>query len=233
MPRSPVIIAHRGLHADYPENSLSAFAAAWAAGFSCECDVRLAADLVPILMHDDTLERTSTASGLVLDRTCASLGEARLRDPKTRLPSTDPIPSLQNLMLRKPAGAKLLVEIKPVDHGATVRHVLPLLDPADCVLQSFDEQNLEHVRRLAPQFPIAWLIETVHDPLEILEKPWPAVHCHHPLLTDQAMVDRIHGAGKTIGTWTVNEEDDLRRCISLGVDTIITDDPLLARQLIG
>lgn len=227
------IIAHRGLHADHPENSLSALSAAWTAGFGCECDVRLAADLVPILMHDDTLERTSTARGLVLDRTYASLADARLLDEKTRLASTDPIPTLQNLVLGKPPRAKLLVEIKPVDHGATVRHVLPLLNATDCTLQSFDEDNLAHVRRLAPDFPLAWLIETVHNPLEILDRPWPAVHCHHPLLTDQAMVDRIHDADKTIGVWTVNTEADLRRCISLRVDVIITDEPVLARSLLA
>jgi glycerophosphoryl diester phosphodiesterase len=232
MPSYPTIIAHRGLHATHPENSLSALGAAWSVGFACESDVRLTADLTPILMHDDTFERTSTATGLVLDKTCAALATARLRGEKTRLATTEPIPTLADVMLRKPRGGKLLIEIKPVDHGATVRHVLPLVDPADCVIQSFDEENLEHVRRLAPDFPVAWLIETVHSPLEVLNRPWPAVHCHHPLVTDQTIVDRIHAGGKTVGVWTVNSEADLRRCIALGVDTIITDEPALARRLI-
>ena len=69
MARTPTIVAHRGLHRQDPENSLAAAVAALRAGFEwIECDVWPSADGVPVLIHDETLDRTTTATGRVGDR---------------------------------------------------------------------------------------------------------------------------------------------------------------------
>ena len=76
----PIIVAHRGLHHDYPENSLGAFRAAWGAGIEwCECDVQESADGELVVIHDPTLERTTEGSGRVSDLPVSALKGLRLR----------------------------------------------------------------------------------------------------------------------------------------------------------
>jgi len=81
-------IAHRGLwSATAPENSLAAFEAAAAAGYGIELDVQLTADGVPVVFHDDRLERMTAAHGRVCERTAAQLAETRLLDTKETVPT--------------------------------------------------------------------------------------------------------------------------------------------------
>jgi glycerophosphoryl diester phosphodiesterase len=79
---SPIVVAHRGLHDEHPENSLRAFLAAWEAGVEwCECDVRGSREHEPFVIHDETLERTTDASirrrrRRCIARTCGAATEA-------------------------------------------------------------------------------------------------------------------------------------------------------------
>ncbi len=107
--------AHRGLHdrsAGRPENSLAAFEAAVAAGFGIELDVRLAADGVPVVFHDDVLERLTGLDGRVSSSSSAELAGARLGGSDQHLPRLDE--ALAMVRGRTP----LLVEIKSPGHGA-------------------------------------------------------------------------------------------------------------------
>src|SRR5271156_5650201 len=77
----PIIVAHRGLHGELPENSLAAMVAAWDAGILwCECDVHLSRDGEAIVIHDETLDRTTTGQGPVGEFSLKQLEELRLRD---------------------------------------------------------------------------------------------------------------------------------------------------------
>ena len=95
------IVAHRGLHDEFVENSLAAFCDAWAKGIHwCECDVHLSADQQPVVIHDDTLERTTSGHGAV-----ASYPLSQLR--------FFGVPSLHEVIRAMPPGGGLLVEYKP------------------------------------------------------------------------------------------------------------------------
>jgi glycerophosphoryl diester phosphodiesterase len=81
-------VAHRGLWGpSAPENSLAAFDAAAAAGYGMELDVQLTADGVPVVFHDDRLERLTAAHGRVAERTAAQLAEVRLQGGKETIPT--------------------------------------------------------------------------------------------------------------------------------------------------
>ncbi|MGA2232917.1 MAG: glycerophosphodiester phosphodiesterase [Tepidisphaeraceae bacterium] len=108
-----IVVAHRGLHSVHPENSLAAFAAAWQAGIKwCECDVHATADGVPVVIHDETLERTTAMRGLVRETEWAEL--------------SDVVPTLRQVLAAMPGDCGMLIEIKPVDEelvGAVVREI--------------------------------------------------------------------------------------------------------------
>src|SRR5690242_5942993 len=121
---TPIIVAHRGLHHEHPENSLEAFDAAWAAGFEwCECDVRGSADDVPFVIHDETLDRTTRGRGRI---------DAASSEQLSRL-----IPTFQELIEATPPSGRLLVEIKPGVSQGTIVRTMELCD-GRCVVQSFD-----------------------------------------------------------------------------------------------
>src|SRR4051812_36134505 len=108
----PIVVAHRGLHALAPENSLEAFTLAWQAGLTWgECDVRLSRDDHFIVIHDETLERTTTGRGRVAEYIADELLKLRLRDAEGE-PRFVQLPSLERVMDAMPASGGMLVELK-------------------------------------------------------------------------------------------------------------------------
>ena len=96
-PRHPLIVAHRGLHADLPENSVAALTAAWAAGVEwAECDVRASADGTLYLIHDEMLDRTTTGCGAIA-RAVGSRLDVRLTDRRHR-PTGHRLPKLTDAL---------------------------------------------------------------------------------------------------------------------------------------
>ncbi|HYE91603.1 MAG TPA: glycerophosphodiester phosphodiesterase family protein, partial [Terriglobales bacterium] len=109
----PRYVAHRGGAARWPENSLTAFRGAIAGGAQLlELDVHLTADGAVAVMHDPTLDRTSTGTGPLARCTRADLRAARLRDARGAV-TDDWVPTLEEVLeLAKPAGVGFLIEIK-------------------------------------------------------------------------------------------------------------------------
>jgi len=230
----PVIVAHRGIHHVDPENSLSAFVAARAEAIAwAECDVWPSADGAIVVIHDDTLDRTTVASGPVGKRRWEELVRIPLREADGRASSDDRVPNLHEVISLATDFMGLLVEIKPPDRSRFVRDVIDILRPssAQWVIQSFDEQNLIHALAYDPRTPVAFLVEDRPALERGIANGWKSINADHQLL-DAATVRTMKDAGVTVGTWTVNEEADLRRVMDLGVQWIITDEPVLARKLL-
>jgi glycerophosphoryl diester phosphodiesterase len=182
----PRYVAHRGGAAQWPENSLTAFRGALAAGARIlELDVHLTADGEVAVIHDPTLDRTSDGTGPVARCTRADLARARLRGPDGT-PTADCVPTLgEVLALAAPAGAGVLVEIKTPgpavryerrgDRVAAVpgaryegleRRVLDALGThgmtGRAFVMAFNPAVLAEVRALAPAQPTALLVERRH-----------------------------------------------------------------------
>lgn len=219
----PLIIAHRGWHEHLPENSISAFQAAWRGGFAwCECDIRQSADGAWWILHDETLDRTTTGHGPIAAHSSASLRHVKLKASDERLPT------LEAALATMPADAAMLIEIKSPLSGAETHPLVALAANRRTVFQSFDLDSLQELRRAMPNVPLAFLADdraALDADLSVVQ----SVFVHHPLLRNaQRAIKR-----KTLGVWTINAEAEIRSAIALGAQAIITDRPQWAAQILG
>jgi glycerophosphoryl diester phosphodiesterase len=187
-----------------------------------ECDVHASRDGEPVILHDETLDRTTEGRGRVHVLNAAELARVRLRD------SHQVVPKLADALR---SGGCWLVEVKPRGARELVRRVVDLLvcSNVQWIVQSFNAENVREIAAYHPKAAGAFLIEEQDMLDRAIAQHWPAVHVSHDLLTADVR-DRLRAVGSSIGVWTVNEPHDLRRVLELGVDMIITDEPHRARE---
>jgi glycerophosphoryl diester phosphodiesterase len=233
MSAAPIIVAHRGLHRRLPENSLAAFELAVREGFTTlECDVHATRDGTPNILHDETLDRTTTGTGSVAQWTDDDLRSLRLRSSDGGV-TDEPPPPLRDAVRTCGSGVQWLVEIKPPDVKHFVRDVIDVFAncPGQLAIQSFDAANLLHALVVDAQLPVAFLIEDEAIISSAIDDRWPSIHLDHRLLT-KARAELMAKRGISAGVWTVNEEPDIARVLALGVHSIISDEPWRVRQAI-
>lgn len=251
-------VAHRGGAARWPENSLTAFRGAVAAGARLlECDVHLTRDGEIAVIHDPTLDRTTTGTGAVEHQTAAELRQVRLRTRDGHV-SDDSVPTLTDVLaVAAPAGVTLLVEIKTP--GAAVEYVrgdeefravpgrrypgleqkvIEALGTAGAValVMAFNPEVLAEIRRLAPQQPTALLVDREHvvsagatgvDAVAWAHAAGATFLGLHHSVCDAAVIAAAREAGVLVAAFTVNDEGEMARLTGIGVDAIITDRPEL------
>lgn len=247
----PLIAAHRGGAGLWPENSLAAFRGALALGVDAlEFDVHLTADGEPVVIHDVTLERTTTARGLVRETPREALGAARLRDA-AGAPTAERVPTLAEVLeVAAAARVEVLPEIKTDSrrqpYPGIEERVLERLRARGLVprttVQSFDAATLRRVRALEPALRTMFLVSqrrlaatgvTAEDSVRWAKDVGATDLGIDHRLVDGAVVAAARAAGLRLSVWTVNEESDLERVRVLGVDVVMTDRPDLARRLYG
>jgi glycerophosphoryl diester phosphodiesterase len=230
----PLWVAHRGAGKLAPENTLAAFRVGAGFGYQAfECDVKLSADGVPFLLHDDTLQRTTPLQGIAGERPWAELARTDAGSWHSRAFAGEPLPSLDAIAafcLRN--GHALNIEIKPTPGheertGEVVASAAAKLWAGQAVqplLSSFRPESLKGARTTAPALPRALLLDTLWDGWFDVAQGLGcvAVVTNHRLM-DAALIARLHGAGLRALVYTVNDEADAQRLIALGVDGIITD----------
>jgi glycerophosphoryl diester phosphodiesterase len=245
------VAAHRGGSLLWPENSLLAFRNALALGADLlELDVHLTRDGEVVVIHDPTLERTSTGTGAVGAASLADLAGARLR-ARDGTVTDEPVPTLaQVLDLLRPTGAELLLEIK-VDparrpYAGIEEKALALIDTSGLrertVMMAFESDTLRRVRGLDAGIRTTMLVSRSRVERERAAAPtvvrWATEVGATSLGVDHRVVDATlvaaaRQAGLRLATWTVNTEADIRRMLDLGVDVVISDQPDLALRLAG
>jgi glycerophosphoryl diester phosphodiesterase len=247
----PLIAAHRGGALLWPENSLLAFRNALALGVDfLETDAHLTADGEVVLLHDPTLDRTTTGRGAVSGTRLGDLAEIRLKAADGGVTS-ERLPRLAELLdLLAPSSAQLLLEIK-VGVGRTAypgieEKVLGLVRTRGLrdrvFIMAFEEATLTRVRALDAEIRTVFLVsrdrvQTAGVPPREAVRWTTAVHAtalgiDHRVV-DADVVAAARAAGVRLAVWTVNKEADLRRVLGLGVDVVISDRPDLARRLAG
>ncbi len=240
----PLIAAHRGGALLWPENSLTAFRGALALGVDLlELDVHLSRDAEVVVLHDPTLDRTTEGHGAVHERVWAELATAWLKGSPGEVP-----PRLSDVLeVVKPSAVGLLLEIKTDARGRRYpgieEEVLGRLREAGLVdrtgVMAFEWNTIERLRALAPTVRLTGLLSQAaaasKGGLCAAAARLAAIQgndlgIERPLLS-AATVATARAAGLTIGVWTVNEADELRRALAIGVDYVTTDRPDLALRL--
>ena len=230
----PLWIAHRGAGKLAPENTLAAFRVGASHGFRAfECDVKLSADGVPFLLHDATLERTTSGSGKAGAQPWSALSLLDAGAWHSAAYAGEPLPSfaaVARYCLRN--GHALNIEIKPTPgaEAATGRAValaaasLWAQASAPPLLSSFHPDALRAAQAAAPALPRALLLDTLGEGWfdQACDLGCSAVVTNHTLM-NTALIAQLHGAGLRALCYTVNEPADAKRLLALGVDGIITD----------
>ncbi len=238
----PRWIAHRGAGQLAPENTLAAFRTGAMHGYRMfECDVKLSADGVPFLLHDDTLPRTTHAreslgagqSAVAGDHPWSTLSRLDAGSWHSRAFAGEPLPTFEaiaryclhnnyflNIEIKPTPGTEYHTGQVVAQHAARLWHgaaVAPLMT-------SFDVAALEGALQAQPDLPRGLLLEHLWPGwLETaLRLGCVAVVCDHALWDTSSMTQAKSAGFRTLG-YTVNEAATAQRLLDLGIDGIITD----------
>jgi glycerophosphoryl diester phosphodiesterase len=232
----PLNIGHRGASAAAPQNTLAAFRRALELGADgVELDVHLSADGMPVVMHNFDVDETTDGTGQVADKTLAELKELDAGSKFAPQFAGERIPTLAEVF--EALEGKLLVNVelkdispKGVGLEAAVAEVVRQCGMESKVLfSSFNPFALRRTQSLAPEIPSGLLY--AHGLPIYLRRAWFAPFTPHEArhphaeMTDARLVKWCHARKLRVNVWTVNEPDEMKRLISLGVDGIITDVP--------
>jgi glycerophosphoryl diester phosphodiesterase len=248
--RAPLVAAHRGGAALWPENSLTAFRGAIALGVDAlELDVHLTADREVVVIHDATLDRTTTGRGPIRAATLAQIRTVRLVD-RAGVPTHEGVPTLAEVLdLARATSMLVLPEIKldlaRSPYPDIEQLVVKLLRARGLLgrasVQSFDEATLRRVRAMEPAARTMLLVNRVrmaaHAGSAADAVRWAVDVGAADLGIDHRLIDgrllaAARAAGVRVAAWTVNTEEDMRRMGTLGVDLVMSDRPDHARRLL-
>jgi glycerophosphoryl diester phosphodiesterase len=239
---APLVIAHRGASLVAPENTLIAFRTAAELGADAvELDAKLTADGHVVVHHDRTLDRTTDGTGPLSART---LEELQRLDAGSHLDTKyagERIPTLKQVF--QEIGDRLLINVEltnyahPFDNLPEV--VVQMAHEFDLMrrvlISSFNPIALIRIRRLAPEIALgllvmaeqpAWLVTVFRSKI-----PYQAYHPSFPMVHEQ-LIKHEHALGHRVNVWAVNDEDQIKDMLKLGVDGVITDAPDLAREVV-
>jgi glycerophosphoryl diester phosphodiesterase len=240
----PVVFAHRGDSAHAPENTLAAFTMAAEVGApAIEFDVKLSADGRVIVIHDQTVDRTTDGRGDVRRLPLAALRDL---DAGARFADSfrgERIPTLEEVF--ETVGSRLYMNVELTNYATPLDHLVPEVVKLvkkfgleqRVLFSSFFPNNLLKAAQLLPEARrglLAWAgwMGWPARAFGFRSNVYGALHPHLSNAT-LGLVNRVHAAGKRVHVWTVNAPDDIKRLVDLGVDGLFTDDPALALKILG
>ncbi len=241
---APLNFAHRGARAHAPENTLAAFEQALAHGADgLELDIRLCQTGEWVVMHDATLKRTTTGRGYVRR---APLEKIRRLDAGRYFGEQfrgEPVPTLAEVLKQTHNRCLLNIEIKalPTLSERYLADLVQLLQrhhaTRRCIISSFNPLVLRRFERLDSRIPTGLLLTaglSRQSPKSLLHKftNVTAIHMHTRVMT-QKMFDVIKALGLYVMVWGADSPAQMREMIDLGVDGIITDEPLELSKILG
>ena len=239
---NPAVIAHRGASNEAPENTLAAFSRAVSLGADAvELDVALCKTGEPVVIHDDTVDRTTDGTGEVAELPLAALKDLDAGGWFDGAYRNERIPTIDEVFDAIGGQAFINIEIKnirrPFDRTPAVvvdsvlRHGLT----EKVFFSSFNPFALRSVRHRIPACPAGLLIVRgmsyrLAGSLSGLISGHDAVHPEQSDVSVES-VRAAHRRGKAVFVYTVNDPADIRRMLDAGVDGIITDDPARAVRI--
>lgn len=230
------ITAHRGSSRSAPENTLSAMEAAIAElADSIELDVQLTADGVVVLGHDANLKRVAGINRAISSMTFEELRKLDVGSWFSEEFAGEQIPTLEEVMEVCRGKINLNIEIKSVGKDSelpakVVELILQHGMEEQCVITSTSLSYLKQVKELEPALRTGYIISAAYGNFYSSEAvDFISVRSS---FVDERLIENVHAQGKGVFAWTVNSKSEMERLILLGVDGIITDRPVLAREIV-
>jgi len=215
------VVGHRGAAAIEPENTLRGFRRALELGVdSTECDVHLSRDGRLVVIHDDTVDRTTDGTGEVRSMTFA---QVRALDAGLG----EGVPTLREVLETVSGKAPLHVELKaPGTERAAIQAVKEMGMEGAVIFTSFDLRRLGRVRRIDPLLEVGAIFGKASEDCctGALRVGAKSIYVYYEELT-RGLVDEAHGAGLRIGGWNPDSEPEWQDVIALGVDLVSTNRP--------
>lgn len=241
----PLVYAHRGASAYAPENTLAAFELAIQQNADViELDVKLTADQQVVVIHDQTVNRTTNGAGRVSD---FSLSDIRKLNAGYKYKDQYPqerVPTLEEVLELCKGRILLNIELSnyanPLDRlpYETDKRIKHHQLQEQIIISSFHPVTLLRFRRLEPKMPIGFLARSGYS--GFLSRSWLGrvlvqYDALHPEKRDvnPDLINQARRSGYKVIPFTVNKPEEMKKLITLGVDGLITDDPQLARKVIS
>lgn len=240
--KQPLIFAHRGVRSTHPENTMIAFQEARRVGaHGIELDVHVSKDGEIVVIHDETVDRTTNGTGLICEQTVQqlqALDAGSYKDPSFHEAK---IPTLREVLIwLSTTTMQLNIELKTdiIRYPGIEEKVVDLVREFhlsnQIVFSSFNHESVSLLAALAPEIPRAILYdEPLKDPIaEAKKHEANGLHPNFTLLTKE-FVQTAQQQGYIFRPYTINEYDDLQKMIDYGIDVIITDWPARAFELLS
>ncbi len=236
----PVIIAHRGYSFKYPENTLVAFKKAKELGaVMVELDVTMTKDRQLVVIHDDSLDRTTNGRGKVGDFTLAqlkNLDAGAWFDPcfsKEKIPTLDEVMDIagKDMMINIEIKSSAFEKDSPDD--AVEKQVVDLVLRKDAlrrvIISSFEPGILKSISLMDKKPPISFLSDRPldHNQAELCKELDVCSWNTNYKLIRKKDVEKMHALGFKVFAYTVNFLKKYKKLIAMGVDGIFTDNPYL------
>jgi glycerophosphoryl diester phosphodiesterase len=230
----PFLWAHRGASFLAPENTMAAFSLAVECGADgLELDIHLSCDGVPVVIHDETLDRTTDGQGQVGNK---SLRQIQLLDAGSWFSDEfagETIPALEDVLEAFSGRVRLNLEIKEFRAGVAVLELLTHYPDTDCVVSSFDYRLLERLRAADEKLPIAVLYVSGNWRHAVRLASGLQAVAFHPEAAQvgRPMISACRQAQLPVYVWTIDHPVHARSLFRAGVAGVFTNDPLALRQI--
>jgi len=225
--RKVSIVAHRGASAYEPENTLRSVKRALEMGVDMvEVDVHASRDGHIVVIHDAKLDRTTSGKGYVKDLT---LKELRNLDAGLG----EKIPTLEEVLELIKGKAQLVIEIKVLGTEEKVLRIVKEGGLENGVLiTSFYHPTVKRVKELDPKIKTGIIISSRPvKPAQLVLNAKSDVLFPRYVYVDQEMVREVHKQKLAIYPWTIDDPDEMRPLIKMGVDGIVTNKPDVLKNL--
>lgn len=244
----PLAVAHRGHSIAFPENTLEAYRKAIELGAEMiECDVNITRDGQLVMIHDSTLDRTTTGSGRVSGVTWDEIQgldagrKFNLEFAGARIPSTE-----ETLLLYKEAGILSCLEVKGANTDESERIALGIVDLLIkhsmldmAFMSSFDHEVLRLARAKCPELLLAPERLPESGPADAPEAvrqaqamPAPVLQHQYPMLNAD-VVRTLHENEIAVWSWPTTDEQSVVSSIELGVDAVMGDNVQLMLDILN
>ena len=230
------MIAHRGFSAIAPENTLAAFKTAIQHhADSIEFDLQISADGVPVIFHDETLDRITGSRGKIQEKKLEALKHLKAGYWFSDQFSEETIPTLaEALYALKSIKKYLYFDIKPHCQWSEseIESLIQELIDQDilekCIITSFNEYFLAEARQICPSIQLGYFITDIAEYPQQLQKAKMAGNAiisswYKVLLAAPSWVKKSHDQGVSVVAWTVDRPEHLQQLIQIGVKRIITN----------